>query len=100
MASTPPFVLQPAKKEDMKEILDLQYRCFPDLVRRVLMGCDSEADLPRLQAEYIEEMEESGSVVWHYVKDLASGRIIAASNWKIFLNRQAALRGEGKAPGW
>ena len=32
---------------DLPELVALQYRCFPDFVRELFMGCKSEDDLPR-----------------------------------------------------
>ena len=50
------------------------------------MGCSSEEDLPRLVEDFQQEMRNDPHVVWIKVVDKVSGRMIAASQWKVFPN--------------
>lgn len=68
----------------MPELLDVQYDAFPDFVRIIFMGCHSKDDLPKLIPKYVEKMSSDPSDVWIKVTDNATGKIVAASNWKIF----------------
>lgn len=48
------------------------------------MGTPTEAELPRSVARYQEEMRADPHAVWIKVVDNATGRIAAASHWRIF----------------
>ena len=100
MASNPPFVLMRATVEDMDDIVNLNYLCFPDFIRQLFMGAYSEADIPRVTKEVIKEMQHDPSDIWLYVKDLESGKIIAACEWKIYMNRRAAVQNVQQPPPW
>lgn len=81
-----PFVLSRAVPHDMKEIVELQYDSFEDdLVHELFMGCNSRLDLPKLVARYTEAMMRDSSDIWIMIKDAATGRTVAASNWKLYL---------------
>lgn len=81
-----PFVLSRAVPHDMKEIVELQYDSFEDdLVHELFMGCNSRHDLPKLVARYTEAMMQDPSDIWIMIKDAATGRTVAASNWKLYL---------------
>ena len=84
MATEAPFSLSRVTLEDMPELLDVQYDAFPEFVRVTFMGCHSKDDLPKLIPRYIEKLEKDPSDVWIKVTDNATGRIIAASDWKVF----------------
>jgi len=84
----------------MVELIDLEYECFPDFVRESMMGCFSPADIPRIRAKHVKEMLEMPSDIWVYIKDIESGRIIAGSNWRVYLNREAGLKGADAPPPW
>lgn len=81
--ATPPFSLSRASAEDLTEIVALQYACFPPFVREKFMGCKSEDDLPRSVEEFTKLMEDPHDI-WVKVTDIASGRIVSASNWKVY----------------
>lgn len=84
MAAESPFSLSRVTADDMPELLDVQYEAFPDFVRLIFMGCHSKNDLPKLIPKYIEKTDTDSSDVWIKVTDNASGKIVAASNWKVF----------------
>lgn len=86
MAGQVPFVLSRATPSDMEKIVDLQYDCFPDFIRRVFMGVDSKNDLSKVTKTFIEKMQSDPNDVWIQVVDKESGQVIAASNWKIYIN--------------
>ena len=81
-----PFTLARATEADVDEIVDLQYDCFPDWIRRVFMGCHSRDDLPRYKEGHVERLRTDPSNVWVKVTDKKSGKVIAASNWKVYVN--------------
>ena len=44
--------------EDMLELVQVAYECFPPMIREMFMGCKSEADLPRLVEHYLKDIRE------------------------------------------
>lgn len=95
-----PFTLTRASLSDIPEIARLMYRCFPTLVREVLMGCNSEADLPRFIAFHEDEFRTHHHAVWVKVVDATSGRIAAASRWKVYPNAGTPADGGDKVMSW
>ncbi|RMZ86194.1 hypothetical protein DV737_g198, partial [Chaetothyriales sp. CBS 132003] len=85
-ATSPPFTLRRATAADLTEIVALEYACFPPFVREFFMGCNSEADLPRVVEDLGAGITRDPHDIWIKVTDNASGKIIAASNWKVHLN--------------
>ena len=100
MASTAPFVLSRATASDMDEIVDLQYDCFPGFVREVFMGCFSKNDLPRVRDLFIDKMQQDPNDVWIKVVDKLSGNVVAASNWKLYVNGPSSGGVKDEAPEW
>lgn len=84
MADPAPFTLTRATEADMPEVIRLCWLSFPQIVRDLLMGCPTEDDLPRSVARYQEEVRSDPHATWVKVVDNASGRIAAASHWRIF----------------
>ncbi|RMZ91989.1 hypothetical protein DV736_g789, partial [Chaetothyriales sp. CBS 134916] len=89
----PPFTLQRATTADLAELVALQYACFPPFVREIFMGCNSEADLPRVVEDVSAGMARDPHDIWIKVTDNASGKVIAASNWKVHLNSSSSAAG-------
>jgi hypothetical protein len=87
MPSNAAFSLARATPDDMTEIVNLQYACFPEFVRLVFMGCHTEADVPRIRDKYIQMMQDDPSDIWIKVTDNKTGRIIAASDWKVYITK-------------
>ena len=50
------------------------------------MGCRSRDDLPRYKQGHLERHRTDPNDVWVKVTDKKSGRIVAASNWKVYVN--------------
>jgi hypothetical protein len=86
---TAPFVLTRASPCDMLEIVRLMYDSFGQLTREAFMGTPNLSDLPKLESRYIEAMRADPTDIWIKVTDLASGRIVAASNWKLYLGPES-----------
>ncbi|KAF7197820.1 hypothetical protein HII31_00909 [Pseudocercospora fuligena] len=99
MATTPPFVLTRATAEDMPDILSLMYDCFPPHIRLLFMGCESREDLPKYQQKCIDRMQSDKADVWIQVRDQANSNVIAAANWKIYINGEPDDLGE-ETPDW
>ncbi|KAK5175581.1 uncharacterized protein LTR77_000720 [Saxophila tyrrhenica] len=93
------FVLSRAKVEDIPEVVELQYDAFPDFARRAFMGCYSRDDIAKVAAYYMEEMRTDPSDIWIKVNDVESGKIVAASNWKLY-STSALPHGTDKVPTW
>ena len=100
MAPEAPFLLSRATEDDIEEIIDLQYDCFPPHLCVIFMGCYSKADLHKIQKKYVETMKDDPSDIWIKVVDSASGKIIAASNWKIHLNHEDPNRPAEEPAEW
>lgn len=49
------------------------------------MGCKSSGDLHKLAAKYAEDMVTNPTDIWIKVTSSATGKIVAASNWKLYL---------------
>ncbi|KAK5171300.1 uncharacterized protein LTR77_004444 [Saxophila tyrrhenica] len=89
MAQTPnqdPFVLTRVSVSDLPEMLALQYDCFPPFIRQIFMGCNTEVDIPKIQEVYAEQIRTDPNDIWLKVVDRESAKIIAASNWKVYVN--------------
>lgn len=87
MATLAPFVLSRATATDISPITDLMYDSFPDpTLRRIFMGCHSKAELPHLQQNYVRLMTTDPGDVWIKITERESGRIVAASSWKVHIN--------------
>ncbi|KAI6800080.1 hypothetical protein KC332_g4448 [Hortaea werneckii] len=85
--------------EDMLELVQVAYGCFPPILCGIFMGCKSEADLPRLAEHYLKELREDPFTIWLKVVDKASGRIVAGSQWKVFPSFSPAFT-DDKPPEW
>ena len=94
----PPFTLARATEADIDEITELQYDCFPDWIRRIFMGCHSREDLSRCKKDQLQHMQNDPNDVWIKVTDKKSGRIIAASNWKVYVNGKSCGGVQESAP--
>ncbi|RMZ01656.1 hypothetical protein D0862_06284 [Hortaea werneckii] len=58
MAEQKFYVSRLEPSEDMLELVQVAYDCFPPMIREIFMGCKSEADLPRLAEHYLKEIRE------------------------------------------
>ena len=94
----PPFILARATEADVDEIAELQYDCFPDWIRRIFMGCHSREDLSRCKKDHTQRMQNDPNDVWIKVTDKKSGCIIAASNWKVYVNGKSGGGVQESAP--
>lgn len=83
----------------MPELLDVQYEAFPEFVRVIFMGCHNKDDVSKLVPKYIEKMQNDPSDVWIKITDNATGKIIAAADWKIFPGHGGENNSD-EAPEW
>lgn len=60
----PPFILSRASLSDIPEMTHLMYRCSPQFERELLMGCQSEDDLPKLVAHFEDKYCTHHHAVW------------------------------------
>lgn len=85
----------------MVEMVNLEYACFPPFIQQTAMGIyDPETDIPRIRQKYIDEMLEDPADIWIKVVEKASGKIVAGSNWKVYLNGPPEDRPMDTAPSW
>ncbi|KAK7942838.1 gnat family protein [Apiospora aurea] len=102
----PRFTLTRATPEDMDEVAQLEYECFPAFIRESFMGCRSEADLPRVAKRFGAEMRTNIHDLWILVRDKAPGpdggrgKLAAASNWRVYLNDAAAQQSDDAPMPW
>ncbi|KAK8045269.1 hypothetical protein PG993_005293 [Apiospora rasikravindrae] len=101
------FTLTRATPEDMDEVAQLQYDCFPAFIRESFMGCRSEADLPRVVERTREDMRTNVHDIWILVRDAqrpdgrgGRGKPAAASNWRVYLNGAAAAQSDDAPMPW
>lgn len=99
MANQTPLALSRATADDLPEIGRLQYLCFPAFIREIFMGCKTEDDLPRITRKHVSTLDKDPHDVWIKIVDTATGKIVAASNWKIYPNSTADSAGD-EAPDW
>lgn len=81
-----PFTLSRATIADLSELTSIEYDCFPPFVRKIFLGCHTRAELPKIQEIYAEKMRSDRHDIWIKAVDRETGKIIAASNWKIHVN--------------
>ncbi|KAK3114856.1 hypothetical protein LTR53_006393 [Teratosphaeriaceae sp. CCFEE 6253] len=103
MSPSPPFTLSRCTTDDLAELLDLQYACFPASVRLMFMGCNTPAqpgELQHIRESYAELMRKDPHDIWIAVRDTSTGRIIAGANWKVYMNGEADDRKAEEPPSW
>lgn len=88
------FVLSRAKAEDLEDIIDLCYDSFSREETNLYMGCPDRTNLPKYRQRCLDIMEKDKSDVWMHVKDVKTGKMIACSNWKIYVNGKPDDHGE------
>lgn len=100
MSSTPTFALSKAEPSDMQETAILQFKVFTEpIIRDVFMGPDTPAGHSALANMFVRTMHEDASDYWIKVVDPSTGKIVAASNWKI---HQSLVKGvvDDEDPAW
>ncbi len=81
-----PFVLSRVSISDLPELVFLEFDCFPPFIRSIFLGCDTKDELFKIQRVYAQNMQDDPHDIWTKVVDRESGKIIAASNWKVHIN--------------
>lgn len=94
------FTLTRATPADMDDVARLEFECFPAFIREAFMGCRTEADLPRVAEHFRRDMETNAHDVWILVRDGDTGRLAAASNWRVYLNGAAAQASDDAPMPW
>lgn len=87
MTSPAAFTLYRALPSDAAELVDVQFRTFTDeVLREIFMGPDTPEGHENLQKHFVKTMKEDASDVWIKAVDPVTGKIAAASNWKVYQN--------------
>jgi hypothetical protein len=96
-----PFRLSRATVADLPELLELMYKSFSTWTTSRFMGCFSLDDVPNFVAKYTTVMIEDPTDIWIKVTDNHTGEIVAASNWKLYLGSDKAIkRARDEPPEW
>jgi redox-regulated HSP33 family molecular chaperone len=99
-----PFELSRCTAEDLPELIQLQYDSFPPAIRTLFMGCSTPIkpnEIERITAKYIKASHEDPNDIWIGVKDCATGKWIAGSNWRVYLNGEGGEREKvDESPEW
>lgn len=95
------FILSNVTVEDMPEITRLQYDCFTPtpFIRKKFLGCRTEEDIPRWNQEQEKTLREDNHDIWIKVVHKESGRLAAASNWRLYL-KNAPVELDDQPPQW
>jgi hypothetical protein len=99
MDTQPPFVLTRATAQDLLDILNVYYHCFSESDRTIFQGCTTIRDIPMVQQSYTHDMKADHSDVWVQVRDAKTGQVVAASNWKVYVNGEPDDMGQ-RVPSW
>lgn len=84
MSSTS-FHLARLTADDVPEIVDIQYLTSTSpIIRKVFMAPDTAGGRASLVERYRRTMRNQPHDVWIKIVDKSNGRIVAASNWKIY----------------
>ena len=81
-------------------MVNLQYDCFDEFVREIFLGCTSREDLPKIKNKYVKTMMRNSNDIWVKVTDQATGKIIAASNWRLYINGVPPNISTHEVPEW
>lgn len=100
MSSPPRFKLSRATAADLPEIAKGLYLCFPPRIRELLLGCDSEDDLPKYIAHLEEELRTNHHAIWIKVTETSTNRIVAGTLWKVFPNAGAPVDTDSQPMSW
>ncbi|KAK7745838.1 hypothetical protein SLS53_002556 [Cytospora paraplurivora] len=100
MSSPARFSLSRASEADLPEIIKLCWLCFDPTVRSLMLGCPTEENLPKLVEHHRRVMREIQQAVWLKVVENSTGRIAAATLWKIYPNAGQPPSGDEQPPSW
>lgn len=87
MTITGPFLLSRAStREDFTRIVACEYAAFTDpVLREIFMGPDTPAGHANLAAFYHKLSCTHPGDMWIKVEEKETGRIVAASNWRVYV---------------
>lgn len=100
MPSPARFSLSRASEADLPEIIKLCWLSFDPTVRLLMLGCPTEENLPKLVEHHRRVMRESQQAVWLKVVEGSTGRVVAASLWKVYPNAGQPPSGDEQPPSW
>ncbi|TKX18257.1 acetyltransferase (GNAT) domain-containing protein 13 [Elsinoe australis] len=79
-----PFTLSPLREEEVAELVVLEFKTFPNpVIQDTFMGPNTPSGHEMVRQRYLRTMKSDPHDYWIKVTDKATGKIIAASNWKI-----------------
>ncbi|GAM91101.1 hypothetical protein ANO11243_091480 [Dothideomycetidae sp. 11243] len=78
------FKLARASPEDMLEIVRLQFRAFPGPIHQdIFLGPNTPEGHEHLARSYVRTMQTNSGDYWMKVTEKATGKIVAATEWRI-----------------
>ncbi|KAI4718001.1 hypothetical protein E4T48_05761 [Aureobasidium sp. EXF-10727] len=85
--STPPFTLSRATTpQDFTSIVACEFRTFHEtFIRDIFMGPDTASNQSRLAAYYHNILHTNTADIWIKVTERETGKIVAASNWRVHM---------------
>lgn len=86
MSPNPRFILSRAGPSDMEEIIDLCYDSFSRAGTTLFMGCPDRTNIPKYRQRCLDIMETDKSDVWMQVREAETGKLVAGSDWKVYVN--------------
>jgi hypothetical protein len=79
------LVLSRVEEKDWDELLEVQYKAFKDVdIHQALFGPNTKENRDRVKKAFIEESKTDISDCWLKLVDTNTGRIVSASQWKIY----------------
>lgn len=84
------YALTRASQQDIHQIVKLLFESFDDFARANYFGTSTQDDLPKLATKYADIMSNDSADVWMKIEDTATGTIVAACNWKLYLGPETA----------
>lgn len=86
MTSKPAFCLSRGTVDDIVDITNLMFDSFQRAETATFMGCPDRTNLPKFGQRCIKKMETDKSDIWMLVRTKDTGKLIACSNWKVYVN--------------
>lgn len=100
MSSPAHFSLSRVTEADLPEVMKACWLSFPQVVQNLMLGCPTEADLPKLVEYHRKVLREHHHAVWIKVVENSTGKVAGAALWKIYPNAGAPASGDELPPPW
>ena len=89
-SSTASFAVHRASQEDLPAVVEVLFHGFDQFARENYFGVTDTNDLGKLADKYAKIMSSDPADIWIKVEDVATGKVVAVSNWKLYLAPESA----------